>query len=698
MSGFPKNQVYERALSNGNKVHLPEWNGLQPTAHREESSGARYNPNTGERPKFYDATIEWMRNDWPVTGHGQRLLPAENVSLDRDSIRLFYFPLTKTWHASDALDIDHQTPWREHLTDLRVRKIADAAMAYNDVSNLRMVPSFYNRARTSADAVVETYGANSEEWKQWVRERMAFDAKAELPTYDPIGDLARRTKTTIGQVWTDEHTRSDLGFDKAVLGRWFDGALRDAYVGDAEVRNPETGQTDRVPMFRCAASKQLTTRDALDIDHDIPFEIISEKMRDLFPNHVITKADMLDLYNDTSNLRLVTRGVNSSHEYERADEGQWRDKMAPKKSGEFLDFMEKGPPLEDRLQRLIHAHYNGKEETLPKLASDAPTIMLIPRSFGALDNLTPTLEAQAQAQSFPVALTHPESPYSGTYQRISAAIDSVTERDPNFYQQMKHFLNGQNPAPGHIENISTTLMAAAKEAHMSRIDGIVPSQDRQSLFAIQSDGHSDVVNRVEVPLQAALQLTVKENSERVARVDAQTLEHTMPARMEDAAPQVGRKRYREDDGEKEAPPLEQGGPLKRGSFSDSPLLDSPDHADHAKFLKVMSAIDELNPCPALLYTQAARENMASYLVLLAAQYELWEISHVVPNDKDPIDGLFAVAGGLGWETNRWAFSTLEEGVRHSVEDNTRLLARIERPPPLQDPSIPELDPHLKRQI
>lgn len=698
MSGYPKNQVNETELTNGRTVHLPEWNDLRPTAHREESRGARYNPNTGERPKFYDATVEWMRNDWPLTGNGQRLLPAENASLGRDSIRLFYFPLTKTWHASDALDVDHQKPWREHLIALRVNKSADAVMAYNDISNLRMVPSFYNRARDSADAVVNTYGPNSAQWKEWVDTRMAFDPKAELPSYDPIGDLARRTKATTGQVWTDEHTRSDLGFDKAVLGKWFDGALKDAYVGDAEVRNPETGQTDRVPMFRCAASKQLTTRDALDIDHDIPFEIISEKMRELFPKHVITKADMLDLYNDTSNLRLVTRGVNSSHEYERADEGQWRDKFATKLPGEFQDFKEKGPLLEDRLQQLIHAHYNGKEETLPKLASDAPTIMLIPRSFGARDNLTPTLEAQAQAQSFPVALTHPESPYSGTYQKISAAIDAMTEQDPHFYKQMKHLLNGQNPAPGHIESISTTLMAVAKEAQMGRIDGIVPSQDRQSLFAIQGDGQGGVINRVEVPLQAALQRTANENSERIARIDGQALQHVAPARMEDAAPKVGSKRYREEDGEKELPPLEQGGPLKRGHYPDQPLLNSPDHADHAKFLKVMEAIEELKPCPALLSTSEARQNMASYLVLLAADHKLWEISHVVPNNKGPIDRLFAVAGGLDWETNLFVFSTFEKGVKHSVEDNTRMLARIEQPPSLQYPSIPELDPHQKRQI
>jgi hypothetical protein len=519
------NKVHEVQLSSGKTVLLPEWQGLRPPEHGEALGRARYDLAKGERPQFYDSTAEWMRNDG-----ARQTLPGANVSLENQHLRLFYFPTTKTWHASDALDIDHKTPWREHLTAKGADNRADAARAYNDIGNLRVVPSVYNRARDSADEVLKTHGADSKQWQSWVEKRLGYDPSTAYPAFDQERDLARRTKTTIGQPWTDEHTRSDLSFDTRVLDKWFNHALQQAHAGTVQVKNPETGKNDEVHLFRCGASRQLTTRDALDIDHEIPFEIISDKMRELLPNHVLSKADMLDVYNDTSNLRLVTRGVNSSHEYERGTDGQWRDKVAPEKTGEFAKFIEEGPSLDEKASRLIKEHYSGKDVAPPKQADERPVNMLIPRRPSDPDNLHPQPPQALAAAS--AALTRPESPYHGIYGKVSGIVDNLAESDPRFFASMKYFLNDKNPAPGHIENIATSLIAAAKEGHMSRIDAIVTSPNRQSLFAIQGNGQGDVINRVEVPLRAALQFTVEENTQRVLQTDRQAVQQSQPSAMQ----------------------------------------------------------------------------------------------------------------------------------------------------------------------
>jgi hypothetical protein len=517
-----RNRTYEATLTNGKKVMLSEYGSLAPTQHGDELRQSAFNPKTGDRPQFYEATVEWMRNEGI-----KYALPGENAELGTQSIRLFYFEKTKTWHASDALDIDHVKPWRDHLADKGVNNRADAAMAYNDIANLRMLPSVYNRARDSADAVFERHGENSRQWREWTQSRLSYDPSVDPPIFDPERDLARRTKATTGQPWTDQHTRADLSFDTRVLDKWFNHALKDAYAGMAEVENPKTHKMDKVPLFHCGASGQLTTRDALDIDHEIPFEIIVEKMKELYPKHTLTKADVLDIYNDTSNLRLVTRGANSSHEFERSVDGDWRDKVAPEKPSEFSGFMVDGPTLDDKASKLIKQHFSGRDDVAPSKptqSSDAPVNMLIPRRPSDPDNLQPLPSSALESAN--AALTKPESPYHGIYGKVSGIVDKLSQDDPKFFASMKHFLNDTKPGPGHVENIATTLIAAAKEAHMTRIDAIVTNTQRTSLFAIQGNGHGDVVNRVEVPLRAALQFTVEENSARVSQVDRQTAQQT----------------------------------------------------------------------------------------------------------------------------------------------------------------------------
>jgi hypothetical protein len=525
-------KIHQVALQSGKTVLLPEWRGLKPPEHGDAMSKAGYDPKTGERPQFYDSTAEWMRNEG-----ANKTLPSANVSLQDRHLRLFYFPETKTWHASDALDIDHKTPWRAHLGAKGATNRADAVRAYNDIENLRVVPSVYNRARDSADEVLKTHGKDSQQWQRWVNDRLGFDPSVVYPAFDPERDIARRTKATIDQPWTDDNTRSDLRFDTRVLDKWFNHALQNAYVDSVELPTPGGGKSQKVPLFRCAASKQLTTRDALDIDHEIPFEVVRDKMREIFPNHVISKADMLDVYNDTSNLRLVTRGVNSSHEYERSVDGEWRDKVAPQKKGEFSGFIAQGPTLDDKASSLIKAHFSGVGVALPKAAQDAPVNMLIPRRANEPGNLQPQ-PAQALADAS-AALTRPESPYHGIYGKVSAIVDKLTEQDPRFFASIKHALNGKNPAPGHIENVSTSLIAAAKQANMTRIDAIVTNPQRTSLFAIQGDGYGGVLNRVEVPLAPALQRSVEENSQSVRQVDRLALQQSQTMAMQTDKPKHG---------------------------------------------------------------------------------------------------------------------------------------------------------------
>lgn len=526
-----RGRTYQAQLSNKQTVFLAEWGALKPTEHGEKLQGTPFDPRTGDRPKFYAATAEFMRN-----GGVPNPMHAENARLDHQSLRLFYFPLTKTWHAADALDTDHDKPWREHLEAKGVRNAADAAMAYNDVSNLRMAPSAYNRARTSADALIATYTADSPQWRDWVRERFGYDPSVEYPAFDPERDLARRTRTTTGQAWTDEHTRADLGFDKKVLDKWFNHALSQAHAGSVEMPNPETGRKDTVHLFRCAASGQLTTRDALDIDHAIPFEIIADKMRELFPNHRLSKADMLDVYNDTSNLRLVTRGANSSHEFELGVDGDWRDKQKPEKPGEFSRLMGEGPSYDERASLLIQEHFFGKGFPLPQPVTSEPVAMLIPRPRDEPDNLRPQSLSTLAAADAP--LTDPASPYHGVYGKVSKLVDMMAEGDPRFYASLKHFNNGKNPAPGQIENISASLIAVAKEARMDRIDLITTNPERTTLFVAQGNGHGDVINRADIALRAAMQFTVEESTARVQHADRTELQRTLSSQQIDAPKQA----------------------------------------------------------------------------------------------------------------------------------------------------------------
>ncbi len=604
----------EVQLKGGKVIALAKWGDEVPTEHGTTRENREWDESS-ERPDFYESTKQYMHNDWAKA----KMSPVHVVGASVDLL-LFYSEQTNTWHSTDALDIDHIVPWKQHLENCGVANEAEAYQAYNDVNNLRASPAFHNRGRGNEDQnigarILDAHGVDSNEWRKYVHLRIGFDPDKPHPPFDPEKDRARRKDETYETLWTDQDTPS---FAARVEGKWFEHRLQESYVGSVVLPCIPEGSTQKVPLFFCSATGQVVTRDALDIDHIVPFETILKSLKTVYGEE-LSKGRVLDAYNDTENLRVVGRSANSAHEWERAADGGWRDEEIPEEPDEFNDWFD-GDAINSanpKINDWIKNYFDGRAHVTERTDFDIPLTILTPRKVQGLS--------------------------ASSNEGLVRMEDAAPQVESNRYREE----DGEKEAPPLEKS------GPLKRGHY--LD--------QPL--LNSPAHAD---------------------------------HEGFARMEDAAPQVGRKRYREDDGEKEAPLLEQGGPLKRGHYPDQPLLNSPDHADHAKFLKVMSAIDELKPCPDLLSTSEARENMASYLVLLAADHKLWEITHVVPNDQSPSDRLFAVAGGLNWDTNLWVFSTFEEGVKHSVEDNTRMLARTERPPPLQDPSIPELDQQSKHLI
>ena len=341
--------LVEEQLGSGKKVQLAYWEHERPTEHGSRLQAKAWNQHKGrDGLAFYDSTVQYMRNDWAA----KHMHPQHVTDGNGWHGLLYYSGATRTWHTNDALDIDHATQWKPHLQSLGVKTEAEAIKGYNDVSNLRMLPSVYNRSRDSADRLLSTYGPQSQQWQTWVDTRFGFDALAQYEPFDLDNDLARRTKTTRGKDWTEENKRSELSFDKQVLEKWYKHELSQNLATSVRMENPDGSGITVVPLFRCAATGQLVTRDALDIDHAIPFEQVVKKMHEMFPQG-FSKADALDAYNDTSNLRLVSRSANSSHEWELMPDGYFRDKIEKETKGEFKGFLDDSGPMDPQVKRLL---------------------------------------------------------------------------------------------------------------------------------------------------------------------------------------------------------------------------------------------------------------------------------------------------------------------------------------------------------
>lgn len=335
----PESLYDMKELSDGTKLKIASSHDLPAPTHGEAFGKPWNRESSRQTLSFYDSTVEYMRNVWTQEPENAR---SQEVTLGNKTVLLFFDEHTRTWNSPEALDVDHITPWRTHLEKLEVWSREDAMLAYNDLDNLRTVPATYNRARSSADAILEEHGADSKEWKDWVDKKMRFDVGKDYPAYDPDVDGAKRTSKTTDVEWTSGVTRKGLQFDESIKTKWLDHALKEAYVGEVKVPDPDH-QDDRsmdhtVQLFRCAATGQLVTQGGLDIDHEIPFTVALKKMLDMQeeqrqqaqvngddPPPPITKADVLDLYNNPENLRLMSRSANSAHEWEIGIDGHYYD-------------------------------------------------------------------------------------------------------------------------------------------------------------------------------------------------------------------------------------------------------------------------------------------------------------------------------------------------------------------------------------
>ncbi len=485
MGGFAR-----KTLESGHQVTLASWEHYEPASHGEALQERAWNAsNSRTGLAFYDSTVNFMRNDWAAHN-----MPTAHGKLGNDNVLLFFHDKTKTWHSADALDVDHITPWKDHLKKLGVSNMAEAHMAYNDVGNLRVIPSVYNRARDSADKIFDTFGADSQQAKAWSDKHFGFDSGASSSVYDPEKDFARRTKATTGQAWTEEHTRADLSFDKHVNGKWFEQELAKTYAGSVQAKSSPDAAPQEVHLFRCAATGQLVTRDALDIDHKIPFEVLLSKMKELYPGG-LSKADVLDAYNDTSNLRLVSRGANSSHEWELSKTGEWRDgeKEKPERRNEFRGVFVKGGEHNEEVGRFLAAYKDRTPPVRQSMEQDEPVRILIPRHKGDASGSSDGVVRAVQVNE----LGHPDN---GVFRKVMQEIDRIDPQGVVLPNQTAR------------DNMASSLLVASKALGLPGVDHVVVNDRRDGLIAVSGALDSDARKLAGMSFVEGAQRTVEQNT------------------------------------------------------------------------------------------------------------------------------------------------------------------------------------------
>lgn len=485
--------VVDDKLQNGNKVALAYWENLKPTEHGTGQYNTAWSQHKNrDGLAFYESTVQYMRNDWAAKN-----MHAEIVGDGKgQNTLLYYHQKTGTWHTADALDIDHATQWKDHLKGLKVDNMADAQKAYNDMGNLRLLPSVYNRARDSADDVLKTHGPQSREWKNWVDSRLSFDHNVQYREFDPEGDGARRTKVTKGQSWTEENTRSELSFDKKVMSVWFDHELKKNFVGTANMTNPDGSGKQDVPMFRCAATGQLCTRDALDIDHAIPLEQVLKKMHELYPGG-FSKADALDAYNDTSNLRLVGRSANSSHEWELMPDGHFRDAQVKEIPGEFKKFIVEDGGLKPNERDAVHQAMGEMREhqrlRMQEYFAQKPS----PQQQGNMQNAPQQMGPLVNQNG------HPDNP---AFNRIVGEIAKLDPKGEVFANQDQR------------DRMASSLLVLAKHQGMTGIDSVAWGQGMGQGNIFVGQGDPSLGKFVWLSPKDGVSHSVEQNTQALAKI------------------------------------------------------------------------------------------------------------------------------------------------------------------------------------
>ncbi|MFD0725227.1 XVIPCD domain-containing protein [Lysobacter brunescens] len=327
-------------LSNQQTVMLADWHDQRPTQHGDTLRDKPWDRSHDRNGlAFYESTVNLMRNEQAVA-----LMPSVVFTHENKTYRLFMSEKTGTWHSPEALDIDHVKEWKKHLIDKKVTNYADANMAYNDTDNLRLLPSSYNRSRNKVDRLLEG-GVDSDEWRAWLKENAEFDPNAPHREFDPQKDNARRKASTLNATWSPEDGRGDLYFDTRVKSIWLENELSKRYALTVDIPDAETGELAySVPLFHCATTGQLVTRDAFDIDHRRPISDVLQEMCDNSDTGTISKAAALDAYNDVGNLQLVSRSANCSHEWERDALGRFDGDYDFGSEDDLADFIDDRDP------------------------------------------------------------------------------------------------------------------------------------------------------------------------------------------------------------------------------------------------------------------------------------------------------------------------------------------------------------------
>lgn len=464
----------KHTLKNGKDIELvDDWNGIQRPEHGKKLLDRDWDPSAKRTGlSFYESTDEYMRNDWAYANMHPR-----SGTIDGKTVTLFFHEKTSSWHSADALDIDHVRPWKAHLMDRDVANMGEANMAYNDISNLRLLPSSLNRARDSADKIVDTHGVDSRQWQQWCQERFGFNPDAPVPQYDPVGDLASRQKRTIESEWTDENKRSELSFDKAVKEKWFEQALASSYVTTVKLENPvKPGEFTDVPLFRCAATQQLLTRDAFDIDHQVAFESLLKVLPDHTNGETLTKANVLDAYNDTSNLRLISRSANSSHDFELNEFNDYKDstRIKRERSGEFDELMAES---DDDVES-IDDDTRGELQRAMVDINESKRRMV--NEYWAQQG-GPQINQNNGHNNAPLLppLNDPSHPYNPQFQHVLAQINNLNPSSQALATQTQR------------ENMASSLMVQAKHEGLRGIDHVVWNNDHSLLVAVSGPLQSE---------------------------------------------------------------------------------------------------------------------------------------------------------------------------------------------------------------
>jgi HNH/ENDO VII superfamily nuclease with conserved GHE residues len=477
--------LVNKNLENGEQVVLANWDQYEPTQHGAELRDRAWNSaNSRTGLAFYESTVQFMRNDW-----AEKNMSPQHIKGSTDNVALYYSNETNTWHTADALDVDHITPWKKHLQALDVANMAEAHMGYNDVANLRALPSFFNRARDSGEKVLEQHGNESPQWQKWVKDRIGYDHTVDHPAFDPQTDKARRTIATTGQAWTQDNTRSDLSFDTRVKDKWFEHQLQESFAGTANLPCAPKGSTQEVPLFRCSVTGQLVTRDALDIDHRVPFETVLKDLQEKNPNG-LTKAQVLDAYNDTGNLRLVGRSANSSHEWELDRDGQFRDKEIPERPGEFKGWLVKGAELE------------------PSMKMEIQDIM---QQRGALQRRGVDLywehdQRQQQGYAGPTLLSDSKHTDYGHFKKAMEHVDALDPKREHLPEQFQR------------DNLASSMVVTARKGGLASIDHVFKSHDGHDLILVSGDPKSDSHHRAVQPVTDGVLTSIVENTKTVAQL------------------------------------------------------------------------------------------------------------------------------------------------------------------------------------